>query len=129
MKRWSNDLSASGRWYVMPMERSNSQQRPPGPEGHASFDFSLEQPGTYGLQALVLAPTQDDNSFWVRIDDRPWIQWTSITPSDAWQWSDVRDAGDGHSSVEVDLSAGKHRLVFAYREDGTMLDQVALRKR
>jgi hypothetical protein len=129
MKRWSNDPSASGRWYITPMERSNSQKQPPGPEGHANYEFSLERPGTYVLQARVLAPTQDDNSFWVRIDDRPWIQWSGITPSDAWQWRDVRDAGGNHRSVELDLSAGKHRLVFAYREDGTMLDQVTLRKR
>ena len=113
----------------MAMERSNSQKQAPDPEGRASFDFSLERPGTYGLQALVFAPTQDDNSFWVRIDDRPWIQWTGIAPSGNWQWSDVRDAGDNHRLVEFDLSAGKHRLVFAYREDGTMLEQVALRKR
>jgi hypothetical protein len=35
----------------------------------------------------------------------------------------------GNDVVEFDLSAGTHGLVFAYREDGTMLDQVALRRR
>ena len=129
MNLWSNHPKASDGWYVMPAERSNAQGGPPGADGHARYEFSLDEPAAYRLQARVLSRTDADNSFWVRVDDGRWVEWRAMPVTETWEWCDVRDAGKNHEVVELDLSAGTHEIVFAYREDGTKLDRIGLRRR
>ena len=84
------------------------------------FNFTVKRPGAYHLFAKLAVPTQDDDSFFVRLDGGPWATWNDIAPTDALAW---REQGT-HA-----LSAGRHTLEIANREDGAGLGRVRLTPR
>ena len=49
-----------------------------------------------------------------------------IALADTWHWDEVHSNDDGNSVVEFTLSAGTHTLEVSYREDGTLLDAIAV---
>jgi RNA polymerase sigma factor (sigma-70 family) len=93
--------------------------------GHSSLRFDLAAAGKFKIWGRVIAPTSGDDSFWVRLDDGPWLKWNDIAPGNHWHWDEVQDdAAVGPSTF--DLAAGAHTLTIAYREDGARLDRVLL---
>ena len=69
----------------------------------------------FGLGGTI---TGDRDSFWVRMDDGPWINWNNIRG----RCDDVHDSAKGGAVVVYDLPAGTHRYEFAYREGGIALN-------
>src|SRR5262249_15232380 len=62
-----------------------------GAGGLAIFRFDLPRDARYRLWGRVIAPTLDEDSFWVRIDDGEWIQWNDISHQDmTWHWDHIR---------------------------------------
>ena len=82
--------------------------------------------GTYKLWGRVIAPTDDDDSFWVRVDNGAWTDWNDITAGSAWHWANVTDDTNSDAPVLAGLSAGTHTIAVAYREDGAKLDRVLI---
>jgi hypothetical protein len=82
--------------------------------------------GTYKLWGRVIAPSKEDDSFWVRVDGGPWVDWNDITPGGAWHWATVTNDASSDAVVLADLAGGAHTLSVAYREDGTRLDRVLI---
>ena len=120
-----SDATASGGAGVEVAAGHNSQAAPPA-SGQAALTFSVPVPGTYKVWGRVGAPTNADDSFWVRMDAGAWVNWNNITPGAAWHWDDVHDAANGNVAMTYTLAAGTHTLTFAYREDGTRLDRVLI---
>jgi polygalacturonase len=116
---------ASGGGYIAVASGNNSQSAPPS-SGRSSISFSVTRAGTYRLWGRVIAPTNKDDSFWVRIDNGSWVSWNGINPGSAWHWERVTNDDDDDAVVTVDLSVGTHTLTVAYREDGTRLDRVLI---
>lgn len=125
MRLWCDEPGASAGWYLTPAPYSNYQSKPPGAEGQASYVFHLPFAGTHRIDALVMAPASADNSFWVRVDDGDWVEWTSIPVSPDWDWSTVRE-GSKKTPATFTLRAGDHTLTFGAREDGTRLDRIRI---
>ena len=71
-----------------------------------------------------IAPDELSNSYWVSLDGgAAWLDDVQATSTFAAHQVNDRN---GANPIEVTLTAGDHTLVFANREDGTMLDRVRL---
>ncbi len=111
--------SASNGSYVTIQSGNNSTgSAPTNTNGHINYNFSVGSTGNYVLWCRVIAPTGNDDSFWIRMDGGSWINWNNIAPgSTSWTWDDVQS---------FSLSSGNHTLTIAYREDGAQLDKIYL---
>jgi hypothetical protein len=118
-----NDTSASGGRHIAVAPGTATAGSPPS-TGRATFSFSVSASGTYKVWGRVIAPTNADDSFWVRMDAGPWTNWNNIPVGSTWHWDDLHNGAAGNSLVTYGLSAGTHTLTIAYREDGARLDKV-----
>ncbi|MDB6111214.1 MAG: hypothetical protein JWR69_2964 [Pedosphaera sp.] len=104
--------------------------------GRAAYSFTLTNAGTYVIQAVVNAPNDGANSFYVNIDAEP------LDPSMVWQipitagfesrllnWQGS-GTFDNPQFVpkSFSLSSGAHQLIIRGREAGTQLDKFAILK-
>ncbi|HKP94180.1 MAG TPA: hypothetical protein VJ385_00345 [Fibrobacteria bacterium] len=121
-----DDNLASDGSYVEVIGGNNSNDAMPAAEGVLSLVF--EQPdasASYTIWARVIAPTASDDSFWLRMDGGTPIKWNNIPLGTAWHWVRIKAEG-ASAAAKFTLSTGTHTLKFAYREDGTKLDQLIL---
>ena len=56
------------------------------------------------------------------------MRFNGISDGAAWHWDVVHSDDDNQQEVEFTLSAGTHTLEIARREDGTLLDAIAVLK-
>ncbi|MBP1618102.1 MAG: endo-1,4-beta-xylanase precursor [Bacteroidetes bacterium] len=114
---WSVLQSATGSsgQYIRIQDGNNSTSSVPGSDGYATYTFDIATAGTYNLWARVRAPSSNDDSFWLKMDNGSWNSWNGITYSTAWTWAFYKS---------FSLSEGSHTLIIAYREDGTDLDKL-----
>ncbi len=90
------------------------------PENYLRFLATVPETGTFQLQARINAPTNLDDSYYVRVNDGPWYPWTSgIRQGTGFQWNLLPGGG-------VQLDKGVNFIDFAFREDGTQLDKIYL---
>jgi hypothetical protein len=92
--------------------------------GKAVFNFAITNAGDYVIRALVNAPAEDANSFYVNVDappEDPAMIW-DIEPTNGFEQRTVswRGKGDVDSDEFVpkrfNLSAGTHKLIIVGRE-------------
>ena len=94
----------------------------------AEYCFNVTESGRYRLKANVSADGGRDNSFYAQVDGLPaggYLWDTRISASFAPDY--VGDRG-GDDPVEIQLSAGQHRVTMSMREDGARLDTIALER-
>ncbi len=118
----SSDSSASGGSFVVyPDPAGIFKDAPPAdPNDQVVYSFTVVQSANYYLLARIKARTIAYNSFWVRIDNEPWIEWwEGMVLSDQFVWNEL----PGSSFF---LSAGSHTITFANRERGTELDKLVV---
>jgi len=119
------DSAASGGQAVTVAAGNNSKSTPPS-NGSTVVPFTVGSAGTYKVWGRVIAPTDDDDSFWVRLDNGTWTDWNDITAGSSWHWAPVTDDTKSNAVVLSDLAAGAHTITVAYREDGARLDRVLI---
>ena len=119
------DPNASGGRYVRVAAGNNSNASAPA-SGHTQVAFDVTVAGSYRVWARVIAANPGDDSFWVRIDEGPWIRWNEVALGTAWHWDQVHDSDNSDRVVTVPLTAARHTLTVAYREDGTQLDKLLI---
>jgi len=92
--------------------------------GKAVFNFTLTQAGNYVLQAVVNAPGEDSNSFYVNVDaqpEDPAMIW-DIDVTSGFEERTVNWRGNGTAESDeivpkrFNLSAGAHKLIIIGRE-------------
>jgi hypothetical protein len=103
--------------------------------GEALYNFTITNAGNYVIQALVNAPGDSANSFYVNIDAQPadptmcWdiFPFTSGFETRIASW---RGAGSDTNNQFIpkifSLAAGAHQIIFAGREAGTQLQSFSL---
>ncbi len=115
-----DDEDASGGSYVV-YERGNSTGAAPADVADNRVRFVLRnvQQGTYRIFGRVFAASNNDDSFWIRVNDGEWTRWGNNFELGAFVWAEstVSPAGlvDGVNTIDV-----------AFREDGTILDKLYL---
>jgi hypothetical protein len=86
--------------------------------GRARMDFELAGTAVMRMWAEIVAPNADQDSFWVRWDDGPWIRWNNL---DDFCHTLHDSSRPGEPIVRTTLPAGSHRIEWAYREGGAAL--------
>jgi hypothetical protein len=134
-----DDTAASGASYIEVAAGNNSQTSMPPSEGVATYRLSVEADGVYKIWTRVMAPTRNNDSFWVRMDKLvpdpmggpptvvkgSAIRWNDIALGTAWHWTRV--IADGSTTpVSFNLTAGDYVLNIAYREEGSRLDVMVI---
>lgn len=125
MERAADAQAGGGQFIWAPGEPGDKG----GGDGATIWRLRLAAAGTYYLWGRVLAPTPDDDSFYVQIQhgDR------DLVPRSTWatgvhaQWTWVPVALDGgQTATPLKLPAGVVTLSVLTREDGTKLDRLHL---
>ncbi|MFA9391118.1 MAG: T9SS type A sorting domain-containing protein [Prolixibacteraceae bacterium] len=88
---------------------------------HLVYNFQINEGGNYKVWARVLAPSYDDDSYWVKVDDGEWVNWNGLAENSGWAWNDVNDGSN--LAIIYALDTGSHSLSVCYREDGASLDK------
>jgi hypothetical protein len=136
MLKYTGDATASGGMYIGTDEELGDATAAPPADGIASYNLTVPA-GTYRVSLRVVS-TSGSDSLWVRIPGAVtntanhasgWVQFSGIPQTGAdWHWEPVHSATDGNRVVEFTLTAGQHTLEIARREDGTVVDAVAIVK-
>jgi hypothetical protein len=133
-----DDLASGGAYISYPWDMALSTMEnqalkratPPADDeagGLALLGFDVPRAGLYRLWGKVIAPTLDEDSFWLRIDEGEWLQWNDISHQDqTWHWDDVRPFEMRADRYVVQLEEGPHVLRVSYRELGTKLDRLVI---
>lgn len=95
----------------------------------AVWFVNVAKPGTYYLWARVMAPTPDDDSFFVCVRQKdhealPLVDWHTGVHQQ-WTWTPVK-IDRGRKQPGLELKAGVTTVEFGCRENGTRLDAFAL---
>ena len=98
------------------------------PGSQLTTTVELPEGGRYHLFFRMNAWRSASNSFWVKIDDSPWMNFSKYIGgteilTEGFQWVKVNDNG---TDVSFNLEAGVHTLTVANRESFTLLDKMAL---
>ena len=103
--------------------------------GEAAYNFTITNAGNYVIQALVNAPSDSANSFYVNIDAQPvdpTMAWDVFPLTTGFQNELVSWRGTGSDTNNqfipkiFSLTAGAHQIIFAGREAGTQLESFSL---
>lgn len=118
---------ASGGEYLQIKPGNNAYNyAPKNADDRLGFTFNVSEAGSYKVWGRVKCATNNDDSFWVQVDEGSWTQWNNLNNGGVWTWNDVHETRNGDQAVAYDLSAGSHTLNVAYREDGAQLDKLVV---
>jgi hypothetical protein len=101
----------------------------PMTDGELSFDIICTAAATLEFDAEILAKNDGSNSFYVALDSYSYASeaktWHTRESSD-FRWRRV-SRGYAYSTLNFEVSAGEHRLIFLQREDGIKIKSVRFR--
>ena len=117
------DATASGGTYIgAPGSLPNSYTA--NPANYAEWCFNVAAAGDYRIDASVIAPASNADSWWVQIDDGPITAW-HLAPATTWTTDSHATLGVSDPTLHT-LTAGQHTVRFYQRESGTQLDTIEL---
>ena len=104
--------------------------------GKAVFDFTIKNAGNYVIEALVNAPDESSNSFFLNLDAQPtdpdmiWdIEVTSGFEQRTVSWRGNGDsASNEFAPKRFKLTPGAHQLIIIGREPGALLKSLSIRR-
>ena len=120
--KWSireSSAASSGKYVVV--RSGNSYSAPPANSVDNQIRFVISSPtaNVYQLFARINAPSNLDDSYYIRLNDGDWQPWKNgIEQGNGFRWNRLPG--------ELQLRAGTNTVDFAYREDGTQLDKLYL---
>ena len=94
------------------------------PAHRAEFCVSVDEPGDYRIKSTVSAQSEENNSFYVKLDDLDVGIWD--TPATGNFETDYVTQRGAASALSTKLSAGEHRITLYQREKGTRLAEIGL---
>ena len=103
--------------------------------GKAVFDFTIKNAGDYVIEALVSAPDESSNSFFLNLDAQPtdpdMIWDIEVTSGFEQRTVSLRGNGDSASNEfapkRFKLTPGAHQLIIIGREPGALLKSLSIR--
>ncbi|MCC9599344.1 hypothetical protein LOC67_02140 [Stieleria sp. JC731] len=111
-----DEQASGGRALTAKPGLNKTDQAPEGDKALVQIDFEITKNSKFYVFARAQCPSADDDSFWIRIDEGP-FQAANGLRTVGWDWVELTNQA---------LSPGKHRLDIAYREDGALIDKVAI---
>ncbi len=137
--RTYRDVASSGGTHIgSNVGDGSNTNAAPGTDWVLRYDFTAEA-GVYKIVTRVIAPTVDEDSFWVRIvgaesqtHEHPgqlgtgWVRFNDIAPGSQWLWDEVHSSDHDSEIVNWTLAAGNYTLEIAKREDGALIDAILI---
>jgi arylsulfatase A-like enzyme len=116
------DEDASGEKYIFSPEGSGDHYKP----GliMVTYTVKIAQADDYVLWGRVIAASEEDDTFFVQIDDGFYNTW-NIEIGNSWHWDVVNNRGR-IDPVIFSLKKGTHTVKIVLREDGVKLDKMLL---
>ena len=111
-----NGQCSNGKYVTVKAGTQSLEQAPAGDESNIVIPFAVDTTDKYDLYARVNCPTYDDDSFWIKMDDGEYELNNGLVTS-GWGWVNLG---------EYLLTEGEHNLTIGYREDGALLDKIAI---
>jgi hypothetical protein len=111
------DTLASNGGYVQVKNGLKSTSKIPADiAGHVSFPFTVTKDTTFYVFARVNSLPTANDGYWLKMDDGNAMNITPLSSS-GWQWKKL---------AKLDLTAGAHTLIIAYRLGGAKLDKICI---
>lgn len=118
----SADANASGGQYVSVPQGAGFSDGTRG--GAVAYNFTAAHSGNYIIWGRVVAPSGNDDSFYVQLDGGT-KYWWGLKNGLSWKWDRVNGVGVSDPIV-FPLTAGSHTLEISWREDGSKLDRILI---
>jgi acyl-CoA thioesterase I len=110
-----DDYSVSNDAYVVSDVRES---------GDFSLTVTVKSEADYYIWGRVFAPTIDEDSFYLTVDDsQDTITW-DLWQHENWYWEEVADRTLGRMSFH--FNPGKHYINFITREEGSRVDKIVI---
>ena len=116
---------ASGGQFIEVRGGNNNIKNAPE-DGQVVYKFSVKNAGIYKVWGRVKIDMDDEDAFWVKMDDNNWVIWQDIEVGCKWHWDEVHDYQNNKQLMTYNLDAGPHTLVFTYGMDQTRLDKLLI---
>lgn len=113
------DPLASGGTYLNVRNSSPSIQRAPldTVTNNLIISFTLASESDYNFLAKIYASNGAHDSYWVKVDNSPFVRADGFTGGEGWQWGRM---------ISMHIAAGKHMLVISCREDDAKPDKILI---
>ncbi|HOK99805.1 MAG TPA: T9SS type A sorting domain-containing protein [Bacteroidales bacterium] len=118
----SDDLASNGYYLMVNPAYESTDSSATDMSQLLQYKFNITEKGKYKIWGRVLAPTPNDDSFWVRVDDGDWMVWDNIPNSSSWAWDDVHHQSNANDTLFF-FDVGEHTLTVSYRENGVAIDK------
>lgn len=112
----SDPEASNGKYITVKPGIQAISAAPADSSGLIKIHFTVSKDSTYNVFARMKNPTADDDSFWVKFDNGPFILCNGLG-TNGWQWLKLASAV---------LTKGKHSITIGYREDGATLDKICI---
>jgi hypothetical protein len=112
----NDDDNASNDKYVIVQAGNNGTSAPATANKQISYSFNVSEDGDYTIFGRIIAPSVNDDSFWLKMDNGSFALWSNITVSPTWRWVNY--------PLTYSLTPGTHTLTIGYGEDGAQLDKL-----
>lgn len=120
----TDDRTINGK-YLLSIHQKKELNKPPS-KADVVYKFQVSKAGNYHVWARVMAESGRENSFWIRVDEKPWILWNGFENSGSWSWEQLYDYSPGAKPVVFELKKGSHTIEIAHRERNTGLDEIVI---
>ena len=124
MKVWDRNDASGGQFIEVQSGNNNTENAPE--DGHITYKFTIKKAGIYKVWGRVIASMDEEDAFWVKIDNEVWIKWKDISVGCNWHWDEVHDNANNDQVMKFDLAKGPHTLTFTYLMDQTRLDKLLI---
>ncbi len=95
--------------------------------GRVTFTVTIPEEATYRVWGRVIAPTDSNDSFWIRVNDGDWNRWNQLGTDmvGGLKWRPFyNDEVSVDQPLEFMLAMGEHTIDVHYREGGASIDKI-----
>jgi lysophospholipase L1-like esterase len=112
----NDSQSSNGKYVTVKAGIQSLEQAPAGDANSIMIPFTVDTTDIYSLYARLNCSTYDDDSFWIKMDNGGYAMNNGLVTS-GWGWVNLGD---------YSLTEGDHTLIIGDREDGALLDKIAV---
>ena len=118
------DFSGSGAMVTEPNDGTLIRKNNVSTSPHMTYDVDVTTTGSYIVWARLFAPTGNDNTVHVGLDDFPTNDKMETLTTGSWIWTNI-DTKGALQTMGI-TTAGLHTIDVWMREDGTLIDKIIL---
>lgn len=108
--------ASNGAYTTVKSGLNSAATAPSNPESAIIITFTVSKDTSFYIFARVKCPSSNDDSFWIKLDNGSFFPVNGLN-TNGWQWLAL---------TNTKLKPGEHTLTIAYREDGALLDKIAI---